>query len=566
MNFDLEKLEYDSIEIPKELHTMVNRTIAKDRKRRLLKRRRAFVKMAASIAAMLILTLTVGVNSSYAFARTARKVPVVGPVAEVLTVRKYEKEKAADEEYQREIQAEMLAMEEKETVETEILPVAEIEEAEAIPEIIEEGPMTLEKWVAGLSIEKLSQITEIYNVEMENLYAETPEKLDTILLAQIPEKETYLYGYHHECSKQGVALRMGDKLQYFGWTYMNDTHELPQLSYVDMNEDGTEELVVLLYNTIVTEVKPQTVVVEGNEEQVSEETITVSGNDVVADSVEEETTSETTEESKQTSESTETDTKTVQPQTAVETEKTDTEAEKTDTKAEKTDTKAEKNDTKVEKADTKAEKNDTEVEKADTKAEKAVESEPVDEALTVSGNDVMPEETAEPEKEIEENHEPKRGELWVVSEQDGKLNATVLTENDFSSQILHQLKADYLEEDYALQLYLQEEPLGDAISLFAKESAENEEMEDNENTVSSNNIKSNETDLEEGEYDRKVYEKTSLDSRVLYEIGEKVAIYFKLGVWFEDEKEMDVEIIPQLKANIVFSGDTFTVAGIELNR
>jgi len=28
---------------------------------------------------------------------------------------------------------------------------------------------------------------------------------------------------------------------------------------------------------------------------------------------------------------------------------------------------------------------------------------------------------------------------------------------------------------------------------------------------------------------------------------------------------MNVEIIPQLKANIVFSGDTFTVTGIELN-
>ena len=49
MNFDLEKLEYDAIEIPKELHTMVNRTIANDRKRRILRRRKAFVKTAASI-------------------------------------------------------------------------------------------------------------------------------------------------------------------------------------------------------------------------------------------------------------------------------------------------------------------------------------------------------------------------------------------------------------------------------------------------------------------------------------------------------------------------------------
>jgi len=527
MNFDLEKLEYDAIEIPKELHTMVNRTIANDRKRRILRRRKAFVKTAASIAAMLVLTLTVGVNSSYAFARTARKVPVVGPVAEVLTVRKYEKEKAADEEYQRELLAQTIVIEEENEVTEEILPIAEVEELIAIPEVIEEGPMTLERWIAGLSIEKLSQITELYNVEMETLYAETPEKLDTILLAQIPEKETYLYGYHHECSKQGVALRVGDKLQYFGWTYMNDTHELPQMSYVDMNGDGTEELVVLLYNTIVTEVKPQTVVVDETEENPVEETDTVSGNDVVADSVEEETITETTEEKETVVEST---------------EKTSTAETEKKTVSAKTDT--------------------TESE-TEAEVEKTIETETLDNALTVSGNDVSeskePDVEADVEEDSEQRQEPKRGELWVVSEQDGKLNATVLMENDFSGQILHQLKADYLEEEYALQLYLQEEPLGDMISLSAKETAESEE------TVSSNNIEADEMDSEEDNADRKVYEKTSLDSCVLYEIGDEVTLYFKLGVWFEDEKEMNVEIIPQLKANIVFSGDTFTVTGIELN-
>lgn len=555
MNFDLEKLEYDAIEIPKELHTMVNRTIANDRKRRILRRRKAFVKTAVSIAAMLVLTLTVGVNSSYAFARTARKVPVVGPVAEVLTVRKYEKEKAADEEYQRELLAQTIVIEEENEVTEEILPIAEVEELIAIPEVIEEGPMTLERWIAGLSIEKLSQITELYNVEMETLYAETPEKLDTILLAQIPEKETYLYGYHHECSKQGVALRVGDKLQYFGWTYMNDTHELPQLSYVDMNGDGTEELVVLLYNTIVTEVKPQTVVVDETEENSMEEAGTVSGNDVVADSVEEETTTETTEESKQTSENTETVEKT---KAAVDTKKAETTEEK-ETVVEST----EKTSTAETEKKTVSAKTDTTESETESEIEKTIETETLDNALTVSGNDVSESKEPDVEADVEEDHEqrqePKRGELWVVIEQDGKMNATVLMENDFSSQILHQIKADYLEEEYALQLYLQEEPLGDMISLSAKETAESEE------TVSSNNIEADEADSEEDDADQKVYEKTSLDSCVLYEIGDEVTLYFKLGVWFEDEKEINVDIIPQLKANIVFSGDTFTVTGIELN-
>jgi len=543
MNFDLEKQEYDNIKIPKELHTMVYRTIERDKRRRLLKRRKVVMKMAASVAAMLVLSLTVGVNSSYAFARTISKVPVVGPVAEVLTVRKYEAEKAADEEYQKELLAETITVEEEEEAVETIMPISEESQSGIITETVEEGPLTLETWRGQLSVEKLSGITELYHPDMEILYAETPEKLDTILLAQIPERDTYLYGYHHEGAKQGVALRIGDKLQYFGWTYMNDTRELPTMVYTDMNGDGEEELAVLLYNTVIAEVNPQTVVVEEEEatetEENSTEDVTEEASEAEAAKAETETTESTKAESTKT-ETTKTET--------TKTETTKTETTKTETvKAESTKAETTKAET------TKEASAETASTTKETSEEKQPEAATENDTITVSDNNLPEETTEEAEEETvsgndtdtqEPMAEPVRGELWVVNVQEEKLTATVLTENDFSSQIIHQLKVDYSEEDYALQLYLQEEPLGEPISLYLNK----------EETVSGNDI----TDSEE---ERKIYSKISLDSGVRYIVSDEVKLYFKLGVWFEDEKEMDTTLIPELMATIEYSGEIFNITG-----
>lgn len=89
---------YDSIEIPVELSDRVNEAIAavdrrqaEKKKRALVRSRklRAFVKTTGTLAAAFFICLTVGVNSSYVFAKEVGNIPVIGVLARVLTVRSY---------------------------------------------------------------------------------------------------------------------------------------------------------------------------------------------------------------------------------------------------------------------------------------------------------------------------------------------------------------------------------------------------------------------------------------------------------------------------------------------
>lgn len=89
---------YDSIEIPDELSDVVNRAIGskskgeirmnyeKNRKKNNVVR---FFRYTAAAAAGLLICLTVGVNTSEAFAKEMSEVPVLGALAKVLTVRSY---------------------------------------------------------------------------------------------------------------------------------------------------------------------------------------------------------------------------------------------------------------------------------------------------------------------------------------------------------------------------------------------------------------------------------------------------------------------------------------------
>ena len=89
---------YDSIEIPDRLSEVVDRAIRSrsgeelrrryERERRRSRTVRLF-RNAAAAAAALILCLTVGVNSSEAFARELGELPVIGALARVLTVRSW---------------------------------------------------------------------------------------------------------------------------------------------------------------------------------------------------------------------------------------------------------------------------------------------------------------------------------------------------------------------------------------------------------------------------------------------------------------------------------------------
>ena len=183
--FQAEREAYQQIEIPEELQYVVKKSIKKAEKLRLEKRKRLIIRSIASVAALFFLTLTIGVNSSYAVSKKVSKMPVVRSVAKVLTVRKYTAEKAADPDLQQElaeaqenseipVDGLMIEAIPEETVEVqpEQPEVADVpkteEEAEAV---ILEG---YEKWAKELTIEKLDLITELYEVPVaEDEEAET---------------------------------------------------------------------------------------------------------------------------------------------------------------------------------------------------------------------------------------------------------------------------------------------------------------------------------------------------------------------------------------------------------
>lgn len=62
------------------------------------------------------------------------------------------------------------------------------------------------------------------------------------LLAELPDEEVYLYG-----ADDGVILRRKDMLQTFDWYYMTPRFVLPILQTGDFDEDGKEEIMVILY-------------------------------------------------------------------------------------------------------------------------------------------------------------------------------------------------------------------------------------------------------------------------------------------------------------------------------
>lgn len=98
MNAEDGKKIYDSIEIPDELSDVVNRAIASKNKEEIRmkhenskkKNNAVYIwRYAAAAAAVLLICLTIGLNTSEAFAKEMSGVPVLGALARVLTVRSY---------------------------------------------------------------------------------------------------------------------------------------------------------------------------------------------------------------------------------------------------------------------------------------------------------------------------------------------------------------------------------------------------------------------------------------------------------------------------------------------
>lgn len=390
--FQDEKLKYEDIEIPDELLFVVRRTVAADRKKKAVARRNRILKTAGSVAAVLFLCLTIGVNSSYAFAETAVKIPVVKEVAQAVVVRSYRSEiVAVYAEYKVSNRTEKMPEEspEKQPEEPEIVPAESGNDVLPAPEETPEQPPTeqvtpeepdaLDVWKAEMTVEKLRKVTELYTPELEEKYAETPEKLRTILLAELKEQDISLYGYHEDGKVTGVALRVGDTHQYFDWHYMNESGKLPEIICEDMDGDETEEILVFLYNGAMEkrELSKEDIVAPEEDANVEKGDASGTGKEDASD------------------------------------------AQETDSSERK--------------------------EEADA------------EIPTVSEN--------EAEKPAEGSKRPEQpaGELWVVSSAGEDGTATVLSINDYESQILHQIKAAYDAQTGKLQLYLAEEPFGEPI-------------------------------------------------------------------------------------------------------
>lgn len=92
------KKEYDNIEIPGELSEVVNRAIASQNKEEIRRKSRKkrqrdntvrIFRYVASAAAAFVVCMTIGVNTSEAFAKEMSDIPVLGSLAKVLTIRSY---------------------------------------------------------------------------------------------------------------------------------------------------------------------------------------------------------------------------------------------------------------------------------------------------------------------------------------------------------------------------------------------------------------------------------------------------------------------------------------------
>ena len=88
---------YEKIEIPAELNDIVNRTIQSVDKKKIMKKNHQqiiirSIKIAGGIAAALLVTTTIGLNTNQAFAEALSDVPIIGTLSKVLTIRSYEEQ------------------------------------------------------------------------------------------------------------------------------------------------------------------------------------------------------------------------------------------------------------------------------------------------------------------------------------------------------------------------------------------------------------------------------------------------------------------------------------------
>lgn len=87
---------YDAIKVPAELSSVIEQAVLEHKKENgernipITKKRKAWIPVAA--AAILVIGITIGLNTNEAFAKSAGELPIIGSLAKVLTIRDYQSE------------------------------------------------------------------------------------------------------------------------------------------------------------------------------------------------------------------------------------------------------------------------------------------------------------------------------------------------------------------------------------------------------------------------------------------------------------------------------------------
>lgn len=138
---------YESMEIPEELGQAVQKALEQGagrqnkRKAVAMRRRKHYGRTAAAAAAALVICFITGLNTSEAFAATAKQLPIIGAVSKVLTFRNYD---TADGE--KEIHVEIPEIQEESGNETSGRLAADVNRE--IEKIMEEYKAGAEKRIA----------------------------------------------------------------------------------------------------------------------------------------------------------------------------------------------------------------------------------------------------------------------------------------------------------------------------------------------------------------------------------------------------------------------------------
>ena len=72
-----------------------------------------------------------------------------------------------------------------------------------------------------------------------------PEEAGLYLVCQLPDHDTWLYGYYGPAKSQGLILRVGTQWQDYDLTFLTPQSLLPAMAYGDYDGDGEQELAIV---------------------------------------------------------------------------------------------------------------------------------------------------------------------------------------------------------------------------------------------------------------------------------------------------------------------------------